>query len=74
MNSRLYRRQLGLEIPLFAFSNCGDVVAAASHAGGLAVLLAGQAVGLMDETISVVQDCKTDYLDAVKRLDTLMEA
>ena len=29
---------LGIELPLFAFSHCRDVVAAVSRAGGLGVL------------------------------------
>ena len=37
MNSRLCKR-LGIEVPLFAFSHCRDVVAEVSKAGGFGVL------------------------------------
>ena len=31
-------KTLGIELPIFAFSHCRDVVAAVSRAGGLGVL------------------------------------
>ncbi len=55
-----------------------EKLASAGHEGAteLATYWVGQAVGLMNETTSagqVVQDFKADFLDAVDRLNTLLE-
>lgn len=55
-----------------------EKLASAGHQGAteLATYWVGQAVGLMNETTSagqVVQDFKADFLDAVDRLNTLLE-
>ena len=42
--------QLGIELPIFAFSHCRDVVAAVSKAGGFGVL---GAVGFAPEQLAV---------------------
>ena len=41
MQTRLCE-QFGIDLPIFAFSHCRDVVAAVSRAGGMGVLGAGE--------------------------------
>ena len=45
--------KLGIELPIFAFTHCRDVVAAVSKAGGLGVL---GAVGFSPEQLAVELD------------------
>src|SRR2546421_3674346 len=45
--------QLGIEVPIFAFSHCADVVAAVSRAGGFGVL---GAVGFTPEQLAIELD------------------
>ena len=69
--------RLGIEVPIFAFTHCRDVVVAVSQAGGLGVLGAvgfnpvGQTVGMIRAVQSsrdVIQEMLTELVDAADRL------
>ncbi len=74
-------KTLGIEYPIFAFTHCRDVAAAASNAGGFGLLgavgfdPAGQVIGRAKSVRSVravIDDMIEEYLDAVERLNGLM--
>ncbi|MFB1001733.1 MAG: nitronate monooxygenase, partial [Pseudomonadales bacterium] len=46
-------KKLGIELPIFAFTHCRDVVVAVSKAGGIGVL---GAVGLTPEKLKIELD------------------
>jgi NAD(P)H-dependent flavin oxidoreductase YrpB (nitropropane dioxygenase family) len=52
-----FRRTLGLEYPIVAFSHCRDVVAAVSNAGGLGVLgISGCSEDELDRELAWIED------------------
>jgi len=55
--------RLGIDVPIFAFSHCRDVVAAVSRAGGLGVL---GAVAMTPEELATDLRCLDDDVDGVR--------
>jgi NAD(P)H-dependent flavin oxidoreductase YrpB (nitropropane dioxygenase family) len=75
MSNELCSR-LGIDVPIFAFTHCRDVVVEVSRAGGLGVL---GAVGFTPEQLKQELDWIDDHIgdlpygvDAVERMNTLL--
>ena len=79
-------QKLGLDVPIFAFSHCRDVVVAVSKSGGLGVLgagdtqkvamnICGQVIGQINHIESsrnVIYRLISEYLEALEVVNNLM--